>query len=56
MNTTKCPECQSSMTELNDVFVCDNQSCGYNLEKKCTHESRILASDGLFCADCAVKL
>lgn len=28
-----CPECGHSMTDLGDVLVCDNESCGNNLKK-----------------------
>lgn len=29
-----CIKCRSTMTELVDEWVCDNESCGYNLIKK----------------------
>lgn len=29
----KCKHCKSSMTDTGDEYVCDNESCGYNLVK-----------------------
>lgn len=31
INTPKCPKCYRYMTDNGDVFVCDNDNCGYNL-------------------------
>jgi hypothetical protein len=31
--TKRCPKCDSTMTYAgHDLFVCDNESCGYNLD------------------------
>lgn len=29
-----CPECKNLMDDLKDVYVCSNESCGFNLEIK----------------------
>ncbi len=29
----KCTKCKSGMTDTGDEYVCDNESCGWNLDR-----------------------
>jgi tRNA(Ile2) C34 agmatinyltransferase TiaS len=31
VTSPKCPKCSRYMNDAGDVFVCENDSCGYNL-------------------------
>jgi len=32
-NEPECEKCGSTMTDTGEVFVCDDRSCGWNMEK-----------------------